>query len=567
MFQNLALPWPVLLASILPIAIYLVVGVFAKSSKVATVDDYFFYSQQVGVNDYANTSVGYALQMAAMFLFAYWGILYGLGALWTAVFWALGFCLLYILLPKFIPFHDQPTTLHEYLSRKYNRKGIQWLAAIATIAGLWGTMMAELDYTMQVYAPVVSNTWYTFIIQSLFLFFGVFYIIVNGYKAEVNTERIQVPFAYAGLMAVLILTLPAVWIHSGAKTFTIIFSIFIVTLLLMIVGKMTADFRRPFHDWQVWIPLLAIVGLIAVGWWTTRSSGLTAGANPTILDEPLFGTQLKAQGYFALFSLFVANVFWMPVDFSTWQRVASVEGTKQEALDRLRRGTWRVIFESPASWCLGIVLGLIIHAGGFIPAGTDPSAALPSFSTALENGTAAGHFAWAKGWLYPLFIVACLSIMLSTVDSIISAIAFTADRDLPLISEAKKNRLAPARTWTLLIVAAGLFIYPLLRYIGGANLPTVLYAAYSMQLSLLVIILLALYNKRIEGRAAFASILCGFIATGIALVLALRVPEDPDAAVLPPIFAVLGALVGYVLFFRRGALVANTSATNDQPET
>jgi len=173
MLQNMALHWPVLLASILPIAIYLVVGIFAKSSKVTSVDDYFIYSQQVGTNDYANTSVGYALQMAAMFLFAYWGIIYGLGALWTAVFWALGFALLYILLPKFIPFHDQPTTLHDYLSRKYNRKSIRWLAAFATIAGLWGTMMAELDYTMQVYAPVVSDPIYTFIIQSLFLFFGV----------------------------------------------------------------------------------------------------------------------------------------------------------------------------------------------------------------------------------------------------------------------------------------------------------------------------------------------------------------------------------------------------------
>jgi len=366
-------------------------------------------------------------------------------------------------------------------------------------------------------------------------------------------------------MAVLILTLPAVWIHSGTKAFTIIFSIFIVTLLLMIVGKMTADLRRPFHDWQVWIPLLATVGLIAVGWWT-RSSGLTPGASPTILDEPLFGTQLKAQGYFALFSLFIANVLWMPVDFSTWQRVASVEGTSQEALDRLRRGTWRVIFESPASWCLGIVLGLIIHAGGFIPAGKDPSEALPSFSTALENGTATGHFAWATGWLYPLFIIACLSIMLSTVDSIISAIAFTADRDLPLISEAKKNRLAPARTWTLIIVVAGLFIYPLLRQVAGANLPTFLYAAYSMQLSLVVIVLLALYNKRIDGRAAFASLLGGFIATGISLYLAIRV-ADPDAAVLPPVFAVLGAVVGYVLFFRRRALAANTTTTNDAPKT
>jgi Na+/pantothenate symporter len=143
--------------------------------------------------------------------------------------------------------------------------------------------------------------------------------------------------------------------------------------------------------------------------------------------------------------------------------------------------------------------------------------------------------------------------MLSTVDSIISAIAFTAHRDLRFIKPANQNSLAPARKWTAGIVIAGLVAYPLLRYVFGTNLPTFLYASYSMQLSLIVVVILALYNKQVEGRAAFASICGGFIMTGISLYLAIKVP-DPDAAVLPPIFAVLGAIVAYALFLGRSAI-------------
>ncbi|MGZ8874243.1 MAG: hypothetical protein ACXW1F_04735 [Halobacteriota archaeon] len=553
MLNTLALHWPIVSASVFPIIIYLIVGL-SKRSRATSVKDYFIYDQQVKTQDYANTSVGYALQMAAIFLFAYWGILYGLGALWTALFWGLGFAFLYVLLPRFLPFHDsqETITLHQYLANQFKSKHVRWLAAIATIVGLWGTMMAELDYTMQIYAPLVSSAKYTFIIQSAFLIFGVIYIIVNGYKAEVNTERLQVPFAYAGLMAVLVFTLPAVWIHSGIKAYTITAAIFIVALIVMLIGKVGASWRRPFQDWQVFIPLVGLLGVILVSVWI-RSTGLAAGNSGTILDQPI-GMQLKAQGYFPLISLFIANALWMPVDFSTWQRVASVEGAGQDALKRLRRGTWRVMFESPASWCLGVVLGLIIHAGGFVNAG-DEANALPSFSSALHNGNASAHFVWASSWLYPLFIVACISIMLSTVDSIISAIAFTADQDLPFLTERKQRELLPARLWTVAIMLAGLIIYPFLRYLVGTDLPTFLYAAYSMQLSLLVIVLLALYHRRLESRAAIASLLCGFGATLISGYLAKS--GNPNFAVLPPMFAVLGSIIGYAIFFRRRALQQN----------
>ena len=540
------------LATVLPLALYMAVGL-SKKSKSQTVGEYFIYGQKVSVQDYANTSVGYALQMAAMFLFAYWGVLYGLGALWVPLFWGLGFLLLYLLLPKFMRYHEQGTakTMHQYLAQCYGGgRVLQSTAAIATIMGLWGTMMAEIDYVVQVYSPIFTNPWAVYFSGAAFLVFGVLYIIINGYKAEVHTERIQVPLAYLGLIAVLILVLPAVWRHGGEKPYTIIFYLLLLTFTIIFVAKLLQgwSWRHPLRDKQILIPIVAAVGILILDHWLrAQPANLPAGAQPTVLDKPI-GEQLYAQGWFALLSLFVANFLWMPVDLSTWQRVASVEGEGSEVLRRLRRGTLRVMLESPATWLLGVCLGLVINGGGFIPAGTDASEGLAKFSAALFDASAAPHLGSAALWLYPLFVMACISVMLSTVDSLISAIAFTAYRDLPPYIES--DNLRPARLWTLGIMLAGLVVYPLLRLGMGVNLPTFLYASYSAQLSLIVIVVFALTGARLSKRSAIGSLVGGLLATAVTFVLAVRIPASPEIAVLPPIFAVCGSFVGYILAYR-----------------
>jgi Na+/proline symporter len=246
--------YSVVAATALPLLVYVLVGL-ARTARAKTIDDYFIYSQRVSVQDYANTSVGYALQMAAMFLFAYWGILYGLVALWTPICWALGFFLLWWLLPKFMPYHERhgTITLHQYLADTFRGgRTLQTTAAAATIIGLWGTMMAEIDYVLLVYSPVIKDRRLLYLLGAVFLAFGVIYIIQNGYKAEIHTERLQVPIAYMGLISVLILALPNVWRHGGPRPYRIILSLLVFTFAVMLVGKSVQGWtwRRPFGDPQ-----------------------------------------------------------------------------------------------------------------------------------------------------------------------------------------------------------------------------------------------------------------------------------------------------------------------------
>lgn len=351
-----------IIATSIPIAIYLVVG-FLPSSRSRSIKDYFIYNQTVSASDYANTSVSYALQMAAVFLFSYWACLYGLGALWVAVFWGLGFWLLLVLLPKFIDYHTKGTTMHEYLASSFRGgRRLQFLAAIATIVGLWGTMMAEVDYTIQIYSPILKTEKNEFLLGACFLVFGLLYIIINGYKAEVNTARLQVPVEYIGLIAVILFLLPQAWLYSGAYSFWVIFGLLMAVFVALIIGKLQVGWKTARNDPQLLIPLLSAFALIVVAYYST---GLPAGVHTSILNVPMT-RQLYAQGWLGLFSLLIANALWMPVDLSTWQRISSVSGQGSTLLSNLKAGTRRVLFESPATWMLGVALGLVISAGGFL---------------------------------------------------------------------------------------------------------------------------------------------------------------------------------------------------------
>lgn len=539
------------IATLIPMLIYLWAG-FSKRSTARTEDDYFLGGREVSADDYANTSVGYALQMAAVFLFAAWGILYGIGALWTAVFWAVGYWVLWHAIPYFEEYRKNhgEATLHGFLRARYGAgRSLQVVAAVATILGLIGTMVAEVDYTVAVYSPVTGAVDPMYF-EAFFFTAGVLYIIWNGYKAEVVTERFQVPLAYSGILVTLLSLLPAVWTFSGPKPFWWCAGVLFIALTLILVAKLRFDRQRGTTGRQTLIPVIALLVLVAETIWIVSS--MAPGVAQTMLDKP-WSEQLMAQGKMGLLSLLLANGLWMIVDVSTWQRVAAVKGADGLATTAIRQATARVMLESPASWCLGAVLGWSIRASGIIGPDADPFAAIGAFSDALATGAVATPL--GMKWSYGIWVASCVAIMLSTISAFLSAISFTADRDL---RRGDDENLRRARITTIAVVIIGVLLYESLRRAVGGNLSTLLYGAYSAQLSLVVVVALALIGRRRSARAALASICLGLAGALGATLTAIQPGLPPETAaslgVLPPVFAILGALAGYLLFNQQAGL-------------
>jgi hypothetical protein len=537
------------IALLAPLAVYIVVG-FSPKARARNETEYFIGGKRVNQNDYANTSVGYALQMAAVFLFATWGILYGIGALWAAVFWGLGYLLLYILLPRFIPYHaqDAPLTLHEYLRLRFRAgRALQLLAAAATVVGLMGTMLAEVDFVVQVLQPV-SDAYpiaRPVALEAVFLIIGLSYIIWNGFKAEVRAERIQIPIAYCCLLTTLFYLLPTVWGHAGPRAFYPIVVVLGLALIVMTLAKVdwTASKRgtRRLPDWQIIIPLAGLLVLTILTVLTATST--SPGTIPSLFERPI-SLQLKAQGWLALTSLFLANALWMPVDLSTWQRITSVD--RSNVLQVLRAGTLRVALESPAGWFLGGVLGWSIHSSGILSAGADPSEAISSLASYLSTISLVGVNLPIGSVVYATFLAGAVAVMLSTVNSIMSAIAYTVERDVLGGARAKLGRLRLITAGSLL---GGFVVFQSLRRVAGASLAILLYGAYSAQLSLIVVVLVALYGIRISAHGAVGSVAAGLAFSSVYVLFAIQI-QDPQAFVLPPLFAIGGSVLGYAFFYR-----------------
>jgi hypothetical protein len=315
-----------------------------------------------------------------------------------------------------------------------------------------------------------------------------------------------------------------------------------------------------FPDMQIIIPVVAIIALILL-YVTTSVSPHAVLLNEPRLTENI-GTQLRAQGIWALLSLFVANFFWMPVDVSTWQRISSIKlpGSQNgnDHLSAIRKGIFRVMLESPASWGLGVVFGMALKYSGLVNFNEDSTLAISKFSEALVQMGFGGKGSFVC-YLYPVFIVAMIAVMLSTVDELLSAITFTAyddviERKQCQMGQNNARSLNKARFVTAGICIMGAAIYYGFRFILKVEIATILYTFYSSQLALFPIVIASLMNRTRGGRAAIMSLVLGILAafiTAYSSAIGWTV-KGLDLSLMPPLVCLLVASIVY-RFWPKGA--------------
>ncbi|MBL7074925.1 hypothetical protein ISS37_06780 [candidate division KSB1 bacterium] len=169
--------------------------------------------KKINNNEFLNTTVAYAYQIAAISLFASWGYIYGFWTIWVAVFWFLGFFLLkklndYDLLKKYIQ-SESTLSIHGFLAKKYKSGNVARIAAIASMLGLSGTAFFEAEFTSNIIISAVNTTQGQSLFMLLFFIFVVvalIYIVVGGFKAVVETDRIQLSFGFIAFSIFLVLT-------------------------------------------------------------------------------------------------------------------------------------------------------------------------------------------------------------------------------------------------------------------------------------------------------------------------------------------------------------------------
>ncbi|WP_324665536.1 sodium:solute symporter family transporter [Haloarcula sediminis] len=239
------------------------------------------------------------------------------------------------------------------------------------------------------------------------------------------------------------------------------------------------------------VPLLAVVvgGIVVVLGGPTAVYDGVAAANPALLDPTnAAGLQFGLALSFAIFGAEMLNQTW-------WQRIYA--GSDGETVERgfqsatVLNGT--VVMVAAA---LGIVA--VGHAPG---AAADPGVA---FFLLVES-------AFGEGVLLAVVLLALL-LVVSSVDSLFSALASLVTADLPRLLADPDDRTLRLGARLLTLVVGVAAIYVSLR---ARSVLRLFFFADLLGAAVAVPLVAGLYSRRLTGRGALASSLAG-LAVGVA---------------------------------------------------
>lgn len=555
-----------LIALALPFVLSLFVAIHPRS-RPKTIDDYFLYSRSLRPEDFVKTSVGYSLQAAAIVLFLMWSLNYGAVVLFIPVAWSLGYVLMMLAVKIGVLDHflksptSSTTTIHGYVgsaARARLQRPLVLVLALTTVVGIGGTLVAEIDYALSLVLPTLGfahgpNA--IFISTGALLgvlFFTACYVLWGGYKAVVETDKVQVPLSYMSMCLVLF-GVTGLAASAGHRTEAIIITSAAVVLLWLFYMS-RGRIARTESEYPRWRDRLLFWTLIIVGLFTLAFCFNGTQTSPAALSFFVHHDHFLGFGLVGAISLILANIIWQFVDISSLQRLQSLDFPRGNDADlgparrKVLAGLRATAVEAGGGWVIVILLAFALKAAGV-------------GSTHADASTFFREVSGIALVITPLLVFALICFALSTIDGFISAIAYVAYYDVhqPNDSGASESRrLATARITTFLAVGVIYGAYVLLKWYlskqedpssPGLLLGQVLYAIYAVQISIGPIVLVRLFAPSlVSGVAGVASVATGWVAAfGTALSGPWFGVIQDSWYVIPPLAAFTMAALGYVV--------------------
>jgi|GEM_PF-5142321 len=571
--------------------LYLYFGL-RRTSRAKTVAEHLIYNKKMSGPQYATTMVSYALQVVITVYFIYWGFKYGIGVIWYIIFWWLGIYLFELSSPKLLKFARGKKTLHGYLDEAYGTNGLlRKITASCTILGLLGALLIEANFTTDILTNFARGAtgneishWIWVTIFLSFVFFALWYMTLGGFKASVITDEMQLPFSIFSISFVLgflsILGASNGYHHESRYlillTLLYLFAIYFfrkrnITNLIQAEGnEKTADKNNPKDRMKLSLiisGLIMLIGLIVTFLLPesqVRPDELV-GATPIYSISALVSQLGSWNDWLVLLSFFILDISWQFVDMAAWQRIESIDLSgleKEQAISKISSVIRSTKWESPLSWSLGVLIGFGLHYSGLYNTVEDADNSLTEFVVALTEINFGNNFINVLAiFTLPFLIIAFISIMISTVDSCISAITFSSYSDYGgeelnrVIKDSEKGDLMLLRKSqriSFFVVIFGVIVFLGLKYLLNLSPFLIINLAYASQLSLLPIVVYVLFGdkdrKMFYKEVAIASVLLGLVGTypvGIAL---SKLDLEDLAYTIPTISCVIFATVSFFIF-------------------
>lgn len=405
---------------LVPLFIYLIAALTVKKDVINHPDDYFAAFKKVGRTEFTSSSIAYGFQVSTIYPFLFWGAsLFLFVPFVNAIFWGIGILLFYFSYPKISQFLGKGKTLPGIMGEYYGNN-TRTIAALLTIVGFIGFIVAELWFGSRVLLAIFPNNDWIYFSAIIFVIFIAIYLFKAGQVSSIRTDQMQLAFTYFGVFGIIIYILyllfsRGVFIEGSLFWGIILITLFIPVILLIRKAKFISFNSKSDRilNALISISFLAIFVL----------SVLTIFQNDKSFSLENF-FNLEGFGYAGLISLMLLPLSWQFVDLTNWQRILAVKNKNENSeLNRdTKKGLLNFSIESPFTWILFIVFGLMITSA--FP-GWSFEDILIDFPKQLISSTIG-----LERILGYTFIVSIISIMLSTIDSFIMGISFTYTYDL-----------------------------------------------------------------------------------------------------------------------------------------
>jgi hypothetical protein len=412
-----------ILIVLLPLVLYLSAAFSVKRKNINNPDDYFVAFKKIGVTAFSSSSVAYNFQVSTIYPFLLWGAsnIYFIPSINTlcAGFGILIFALCY---PKYKHIIGKDITLHGILGENYGNT-VRIVASYMTITAFLGFAISETYFGSKVIMSFMPDKNYAYLLITIILLFVYCYIAYGGQLSSIRTDQLQLMISYTGIFGMLLYFLYLVItrlnsipsILSWELLALCVYMVFVFTLRKFRFIKFSEDDAtndRIINNLLNTLIVVLFILLFLFSLYTFISKKQLPDAKPFF--------SIEGFGIPGLLSLIILPLTFQFVDLSNWQRLLSVKHEKDSdtTLEKnIRRGLLTYAFESPFTWLIFIIFGLLAIN------------ALPKFSfndllIDIPHRLLVSKSILEQCFGY-VFILSIISIMLSTIDSFLMGIIFT----------------------------------------------------------------------------------------------------------------------------------------------
>ncbi|MHA1381118.1 MAG: hypothetical protein ACTSRG_22350 [Candidatus Helarchaeota archaeon] len=512
---------------IIPFLIYLIAGI-GKIKNIENPDDFFIAYKRVGTTPFANSSIAYGFQVATVYPFIVWAATGSvILALANTLFWGLGIFLFSLVIPKLKNFIGTDKTLHGYIGLKYESNNLRVITSYLTILGISGVALAEIVWGSSILSVLIGGSKPAMYLVLFFMIFFVFlYIFKGGQISSIKTDQIQLLFSYLGVFIIISYSLYVLIINNIEfnSISSLVSLILIISLSIVLYYRKLIFFR--INTPSIFYKKLTLLTniLISVFFIVVIILSVISLQNINFSEyKSIF--KIGNYGILTLVAYSLMPLLFQFCDMTGWQRILSVQinnEQKNNVLKNIVKGLRIYSFESPFSWFSVIALGAFAAlAFPSIVSSGDPFYNIPNLLVSSSK--------WYEQLFGYTFILSILSIMLSTVDSAITAIMFTFSydsfplsrkildsKDISLISKNATKIITIGKVFSLLLILfLSLHIFIDYFNINGVNFIGMLFAFYTSQLSFAIPVIGSILFKSLPKKSFVISSIVLSAAFGI----------------------------------------------------